>query len=91
MNIMCRLPSIETMRVIGHDGTRYALAVGTGLRPSLETIEQTYRDIHGYTLPKYEKMFVETGDKKATWKEHSNEIVRRVAGRFGWSYERTER
>ena len=76
------------MRIIGHDGTRYSLSVGTGLRPSLGTIEQTYRDIHGYTLPKYKKMFAENGDQKATWKEHSNEIVRRVAERFGWNYER---
>lgn len=91
MSIMCNIRSIETMMVIGHDGTRYSLSVGTGLRPSLETIEQTYRDIHGYTLPKYKKMFTETGDEKATWKEHSNEIVRRVAGRFGWNYERIEK
>ena len=91
MSIMCNIRSVETMWVIGHDGTRYSLSVGTGLRPSLETIEQTYHDIHGYTLPKYKKMFAETGDQKATWKEHSNEIVRRVAGRFGWNYERIEK
>lgn len=91
MSVMCNIRSVKTMRIIGHDGTRYSLSMGTGLRPSLETIEQTYRDIHGYTLPKYEKMFAETGDKKATWKEHSNEIVRRVAGRFGWNYERIEK
>lgn len=88
MNIMCELPCIKEMRVIGHDGTRYALSVGDGMRPKREVIEQAYFEVKNSTYHKYKKMFDKTKNQKEVWKQHSHEIVERLAERFGWKYER---
>ena len=88
MNIMCRLPSVETMRVIGHDGTRYVLSVGSGERPDLDTIWSVYNSAGTELAPKFRKEYEKIVDSQKVWKEHSHEIVEKVAERFGWNYER---
>jgi hypothetical protein len=88
MNIMCRLPSVETMRVIGHDGTRYVLSVGSGERPDLDAIWSVYNSAGTELAPKFKKEYEKIVDSQKVWKEHSHEIVEKVAERFGWNYER---
>lgn len=91
MNIMCKLPCVETMRVVGHDGTRYSLSVGSGMRPKKDVIQFAYDEFYNKSYNKYKKMFDVNKNKNLVWKEHSNEIVESVAERFGWKYERIKR
>ena len=42
LNVMCAFNSIDCMRVIAHDGTRYFAEVGNGQRVSLPTIKKLY-------------------------------------------------
>lgn len=88
MNIMCEFPSIKEMKVIGHDGTRYTLSVGSGMRPNGSVIEQAYFEILNSTQHKYQKMFNKTKNQREVWKKHSHEVVEQLAKRFGWKYER---
>ena len=89
MSIMCRLPSVETMRVVGHDGTKYALSVGDGMRPSKNVIVDAYYEFLNKTEHSYSELY--SKDRSAAWKEHTHETVKNIAERFGWKYERTKR
>lgn len=89
MSIMCRLPSVETMRVVGHDGTKYALSVGDGMRPSKNVIVDAYYEFLNKTEHSYSELY--SKDRGAAWKEHTHETVKNIAERFGWKYERTKR
>lgn len=91
MNVMCKLPCVETMKVVGHDGTRYSLSVGDGIRPSEVNIHAAYDEFFNETYSKYKGLLSSNKNKNLVWKEHSNEIVEKVAERFGWKYERTKR
>ena len=88
---MCKLPCVETMKVVGHDGTRYSLSVGGGIRPTEDIIHSVYDNIKSDLRPKYMKQFEKTGNTQEVWKEQSNEIVEIVAERFGWKYERIKK
>ena len=89
MSIMCRLPSVETMRVVGHDGTKYALSVGDGMRPSKNVIVDAYYEFLNKTEHSYSELY--SKNRSAAWKEHTHETVKNIAERFGWKYERTKR
>lgn len=89
MSIMCRLPSVETMRVVGHDGTKYALSVGDGMRPSKNVIVDAYYEFLNKTEHSYSELY--SKDRSVAWKEHTHETVKNIAERFGWKYERTKR
>jgi len=88
MNIACKLNSVKEMRVVGHDGTKYFLEIGEGERPSYHKIKQEYENIRDDLREKYTKIFEKTQDKKQTWKEHSNEVNKALAEKFGWNYRR---
>lgn len=88
INIACKYESIKEMRVIGHDNTEYYLQIGNGKRPEWAEISNTYSEIKSDLQRKYQRMFDETQDGDATWKEHSNEINERIARKFNWKYRR---
>ncbi|SFE95778.1 hypothetical protein [Peptostreptococcus sp. D1] len=88
MDVACRIESVKEMRVIGHDGTKYFLEIGSGLRPSFSDIDEVYYVIRNKLNSKYQKIFDETGDSKETWKEQSHEIIEELAKIFNWKYRR---
>ncbi|WP_051280660.1 phage minor capsid protein [Anaerovorax odorimutans] len=88
INIACHFKAVKEMRVIGHDGTKYYLEIGEGDRPSMNEIRKEYEEAKNKTHDKYYKIFIETGDTAATWKEHSNEINEAIAKKFKWNYRR---
>lgn len=88
MNVACRIESVKEMRVIGHDGTKYFLEIGSGIRPSFNDIDEAYHVIGSKLNPKYQKIFDETGDSKGTWKEQAHEINEELARIFNWTYRR---
>jgi len=87
---MCQYPSIDCLRVIGHDGTEYYASVGDGERPDYRILKATYekaiQDLMEVFKPK-----VQSGelDKKSAWKEHTHQAIAKVAEKFKWKYERT--
>lgn len=88
MNVACKFNSIKEMRVVGHDGTKYYLEIGTGDRPSLEQIQDDYNKVKDAMQGKYQDIFDKTGDSTSTWKEHSNEINELISMKFKWKYRR---
>lgn len=88
MDVACRIESVKEMRVIGHDGTKYFLEIGSGIRPSFSDIDEAYHVIRNKLNSKYQKIFDETGDSKGTWKEQSHEINEELARIFNWTYRR---
>ena len=88
MSIACQLESVKEMRVIGHDGTKYFLEVGSGARPEFHKIDYEYTVLRNKLQPKYQQIFDKTKDAQATWKEQSHEINEGLAKLFGWKYRR---
>ena len=88
MSIACQLESVKEMRVIGHDGTKYFLEVGSGARPEFHIIDYEYTVLQNKLQPKYQQIFDKTKDAQATWKEQSHEINEGLAKLFGWKYRR---
>lgn len=88
MSIACQLESVKEMRVIGHDGTKYFLEVGSGARPEFHKIDYEYTVLRNKLQPKYQQIFDKTKDAQATWKEQSHEINEHLAKLFGWKYRR---
>lgn len=90
LNIMCRFPSIDCLRVIGHDGTKYYASVAGGERPDYQSLHEIYekaiQDLMKQFLGK-----VQSGelDKEIAWKEHTHQAISKVAKKFKWNYERT--
>lgn len=90
LSIMCQYPSIDCLRVIGHDGTEYYASVGDGERPDYRILKATYEKAI-QDLMKVFKPKVQSGelDKKSAWKEHTHQAIAKVAEKFKWKYERT--
>lgn len=88
MSIACILESVKEMRVIGHDGTKYCLEIGSGQRPDYYLLDEKYYSIKKTLESKYRKIFNKTGNAEETWKEHSHEINKKMADYFGWNYRR---
>ena len=88
MSIACQLESVKEMRVIGHDGTKYFLEVGSGARPEFHKIDYEYAVAKNNLQPKYQQIFDKTKDAQSTWKEQSHEINEHLANLFGWKYRR---
>ncbi|WP_196603080.1 minor capsid protein [Pectinatus frisingensis] len=89
LNVMCAFNSIDCMRVIAHDGTRYFAEVGNGQRVSLPTIKKLYDKIMYDLIGEFRKR-INSGelDNFQAWKEHSHKIIEKVAEKYGWTYRR---
>lgn len=88
LSVMCRFPAIDTMYVIGHDGTEYTCSVCGGKRVHPIDIESSYRAYQEELRSKYTQMYANGATQKETWKEHSNEIVEKIAKQYDWKYTR---
>jgi len=89
VSVLVRFMSISNTTVIGHDGTRYLLGIGEGLRPNIGDIEASYKA----SRAKYYDRFnddVRTGKLTGdiAWKEHSHLIMQDLAHKYGWDYRR---
>ena len=67
------------MYVIGHDGTEYTCSVGDGDRVNAFAIKTAYEWYRNELQDKYYNMFINGSSQEATWKEHSNEIIEKIA------------
>lgn len=88
MNVACILSSVKEMRVVGHDGTKYYLEIGTGQRKNLREIRKTYDDIAHDLESNYWKLCDDLGDRKKAWKEVTHMINEVLAKKFDWKYRR---
>jgi len=89
LNVMSRYKSISYLVVIGHDGTRYVVKVGQGLRPASTEILAEWKAAHDRHF-NYFNTKVASGELKPedAWKEHTHLIMQEVAEKFGWIYRR---
>lgn len=87
--ILSTFKSINTLAVIGHDGTRYVMNRGKGQAHSISAIRDTLNKMvkkyydHYNNLVQSEKM-----TPSEAWKEHSHRAVSDLAEEFGWEYRR---
>jgi len=89
LSTMSRFESISYMTVIGHDGTRYVVNIGQGLRPTRKEISAEWEAAHDKYFDYFNNKVVSGElDPKDAWKEHSHLIMQEVAKKFGWEYRR---
>lgn len=88
LNVMCKYSSIDTMYVIAHDGTEYTCSVNGGIRPEWTNIFNSYEDYNEGLHNKYMEMYNNGATQQETWKEHSNEIIEKIAEKYKWKYTR---
>jgi hypothetical protein len=83
--------SMNTISVIGHDGTKYVLSMGSGKRVDWITLQKDYKTFQ----KKYFNYFrdqVISGKmtNQQAWKEHSHRITTDLAEKYGWEYRRVK-
>ena len=88
LNVMCKYSSIDTMYVIAHDGTEYTCSVNGGIRGEWTDIFNSYEDYRVELHNKYMEMYNNGATQQETWKEHSNEIIEKIAEKYKWKYTR---
>jgi SPP1 gp7 family putative phage head morphogenesis protein len=91
LNVMSLFTSIRQMRVVGANGYKYYVSVGTGTRPSFYDIRQVYTQEVAALQNKYLKKINAGMSSAEAWQEHSHEAVKAVAKYFGWDYRRIRR
>jgi hypothetical protein len=81
-DVMCSYDSIKELRVIGHNGTRYRMIVGSGQRVTREELEKFENFI-------YNRAMQEVGNKttQGIRTNYFSERNRFMAEHFGWKYE----
>ena len=81
--------SINTISVIGHDGTKYVLSRGSGQRVDWITLQKEYNT---FKKKHFDYFYNQVVSGKMTeqqaWKEHSHRIVMDLAEKYGWEYRR---
>jgi len=81
--------SINTISVIGHDGTKYVLSRGSGQRVDWGTLQKEYNT---FKKKHFDYFYNQVVSGKMTeqqaWKEHSHRIVMDLAEKYGWEYRR---
>jgi hypothetical protein len=89
LNIMAKFRSIKEMAVIGHDGTKYYVSVGSGKRVTYDTIYRVHKASVQQLMPDYQGRVIrgEISSKEA-WREHSHRAMELTAKHFGWDYRR---
>lgn len=82
--------SIDKMLVIGHNGIKYKISIGTGERPYRAEIRAIYEQIKWEYKGFYERMTAAGFSEQAIWQAISHKITTRMAEKYGWEYERTK-
>jgi hypothetical protein len=87
--ILSRFDSIKTIAVIGHDGTRYVVSIGSGQTPSPAEIKGTLNAMVKKYYNHYNSL-VQSGKMAPgeAWKEHTHQAVSDLSKNFGWEYRR---
>ncbi len=81
--------SINTISVIGHDGTKYVLSIGSGQRVDWSTLKKEYNTFKKKHFDYfYNQVISGKMTEKQAWKEHSHRIVIDLAEKYGWEYRR---
>ena len=88
--VMRNFESIDKMLVIGHNGIKYKISIGTGERPYRAEIRAIYEQIKWEYKGFYERMTAAGFSEQATWQAISHKITTRMAEKYGWEYERTK-
>ena len=88
--VMCDFESIDKMLVIGHNGIKYKVSIGTGGRPYLAEIKAIYEQVKWEYKGFYERMTAAGFSEQAIWQAISHKITTRMAEKYGWEYERTK-
>ena len=88
--VMCDFESIDKMLVIGHNGIKYKVSIGTGDRPYPAEIKAIYEQVKWEYKGFYEQMTAAGFSEQAIWQAISHKITIRMAEKYGWEYERTK-
>lgn len=88
--VMRNFESIDKMLVIGHNGIKYKISIGTGERPYRAEIRAIYEQIKWEYKGFYERMTAAGFSEQAIWQAISHKITTRMAEKYGWEYERTK-
>ena len=88
--VMCDFESIDKMLVIGHNGIKYKVSIGTGDRPYPAEIKAIYEQVKWEYKGFYERMTAAGFSEQAIWQAISYKITTRMAEKYGWEYERTK-
>ena len=88
--VMRNFESIDKMLVIGHNGIKYKISIGTGERPHRAEIRAIYEQIKWEYKGFYERMTAAGFSEQAIWQAISHKITTRMAEKYGWEYERTK-
>ena len=88
LDVACSYTSIDTLQVVGHDGTRYFMKIGGGRRPELSYIRHTYDVYFAELIPRYRRQLSGEGSPAEALKEITHIINIRLSERFGWKYKR---
>lgn len=88
--VMCDFESIDKMFVIGHNGIKYKVSIGTGDRPYPAEIKAIYEQVKWEYKGFYERMTAAGFSEQAIWQAISHKITIRMAEKYGWEYERTK-
>lgn len=88
--VMRNFESIDKMLVVGHNGIKYKISIGTGERPYRAEIRAIYEQIKWEYKGFYERMTAAGFSEQAIWQAISHKITTRMAEKYGWEYERTK-
>ena len=88
--VMCDFESIDKMLVVGHNGIKYKVSIGTGDRPYPAEIKAIYEQVKWEYKGFYERMTAAGFSEQAIWQAISHKITIRMAEKYGWEYERTK-
>lgn len=88
--VMRNFESIDKMLVIGHNGIKYKVSIGTGGRPYSSEIKAIYEQVKWEYKGFYERMTAAGFSEQAIWQAISHKITTRMAQKYGWEYERTK-
>lgn len=88
--VMRNFESIDKMLVIGHNGIKYKISIGTGERPYRAETRAIYEQIKWEYKGFCERMTAAGFSEQAIWQAVSHKITTRMAGKYGWEYERTK-
>lgn len=91
LNVMSLFASIRQMRVVGANGYKYYVSVGSGTRPSFYDIRQVYTQEVAALQNKYLQKINAGMPSAEAWQEHSHEAIKAIAKHFGWDYRRIRR
>lgn len=87
--VLNNFDSINYMTVIGYDGTRYAMGIGDGNRPTLTKVYDSWVSAVNMDHKHYQSKVI-SGEltRDEAWYEHSNKVMQILAKRLGWDYRR---